>query len=100
MNNNIKPHSARVNGARRAIWHPVIDFLLMGLMLVLICCGYLVFIVPGVVIMANNWSLHLLFAFNLLVIGINIHHYFMDGEIWKASNIDMQRTLFAHLGER
>ena len=73
---------------------------LVGLMLVLICCGYLVFIVPGVVIMVNNWSLHLLFAFNLLVIGINIHHYFMDGEIWKASNLDMQRTLFAHLGER
>ena len=70
------------------------------LMLVLIVCGYLVFIVPSFVIVANNWSLHLLFAFNLLVIAVNIHHYFVDGEIWKLRNPEMRRTLFAHLEER
>jgi hypothetical protein len=70
------------------------------LMLVLILSGYLVFIVPSVVIMENDWSLHLLFAFNLMVIAVNIHHYFVDGEIWKSSNLEMRQTLFAHLGER
>ena len=29
--------------------------------------------------MENDWSLHLLFAFNLMVIAVNIHHYFVDG---------------------
>jgi hypothetical protein len=69
-------------------------------LLVLILCGYLVFIVPGSVIVVNNWSLHLLFVFNLLVIAVNIHHCFVDGQIWKLSNLEIQRTLFAHLGER
>ena len=70
------------------------------LMLVLIACGYLLFVVPSFVIVTNNWSLHLLFAFNLLVIAVNIHHYFVDGEIWKLRNPEMRRTLFAHLEER
>ncbi|MBT4694965.1 MAG: hypothetical protein HOB73_16635 [Planctomycetaceae bacterium] len=70
------------------------------LILALILCGYFVFVVPGPVIKANNWSVHLLFAFNLLVIAINIHHCFIDGEIWKSSNSEMQQTLFSHLKER
>jgi hypothetical protein len=60
----------------------------------------LVFIVPGQVVVANEWSLHLLLAFQLLVIAINIHHCFADGVIWKSSNLEMQRTLLAHLEER
>ena len=62
MNNDIKTISASVNYAKPAIWHPVIDF--------------------------------------LLVIAVNIHHYFVDGEIWKLSNLEMQRTLLAHFRER
>jgi hypothetical protein len=70
------------------------------LMLVLILCGYVVFIVPSFTINEYNWSLHLLFAFNFLVIAVNIHHFFMDGEIWKSNNLEMRQTLFAHLGDR
>ena len=70
------------------------------LMLVLILCGYVVFIVPSFTINEYNWSLHLLFAFNFLVIAVNIHHFFMDGEIWKSNNLAMRQTLFAHLGDR
>ncbi len=70
------------------------------LMLVLILCGYSVFVVPSYVVVANNWSLHLLLAFQLLVIAINIHHCFADGAIWKSSNLEMRQALFAHLGDR
>jgi hypothetical protein len=70
------------------------------LMLALIMCGYLVFIVPSFVASKNNWSLHLLFGVQLLIIAINIHHYFIDSDIWKSNNLEMRRTLFSHLGER
>ena len=70
------------------------------LMVVLILCGYLIFVVPSVLIIKNNWSLHLLFGFNLLVIAINIHHFFIDGKIWKSDNLEMRQTLLAHLGDR
>lgn len=30
---------------------------------------------------------------------INIHHYFTDGVIWKISNPEVRRELFAHVGE-
>jgi len=30
---------------------------------------------------------------------INIHHYFTDGVIWKISNPEVRKELFAHLGE-
>ncbi|MCS5629533.1 MAG: hypothetical protein NZ744_01800 [Pirellulaceae bacterium] len=73
---------------------------LVVLMLVLILCGYSVIVVPSYVIVANNWSLHLLLAFQLLVIAINLHHCFLDGAIWKSSNLEMRQTLFAHLGDR
>ena len=28
---------------------------------------------------------------------INIHHYFTDGVIWKISNPEVRRELFAHV---
>ncbi len=33
----------------------------------------------------------------LLLMFINIHHYFTDGVIWKISNPDVRRDLFAHV---
>ena len=30
---------------------------------------------------------------------INIHHYFTDGVIWKISNPEVRKELFAHVGE-
>jgi hypothetical protein len=29
---------------------------------------------------------------------INIHHFFIDGAIWKLRNPEVRRELFAHLG--
>ena len=34
----------------------------------------------------------------LILMFINIHHYFTDGVIWKISNPDVRRELFAHVG--
>jgi hypothetical protein len=70
------------------------------LMLALIMCGYLVFIVPSFIAEKNNWSLHVLFGVQLFIIAVNIHHYFIDSDIWKANDLEMRRSLFLHLGER
>jgi hypothetical protein len=35
----------------------------------------------------------------LLLMIINIHHYFTDGVIWHISNPEVRRDLFAHVGE-
>jgi len=35
--------------------------------------------------------------FNAVIFCINIHHYFLDGAIWKISNPEVRRDLFAHL---
>jgi hypothetical protein len=31
---------------------------------------------------------------------INIHHYFTDGVIWKISDPDVRRDLFAHVAAK
>ena len=36
----------------------------------------------------------------LLLMFINIHHYFTDGVIWKISNPDVRRDLFAHVAAK
>ena len=33
----------------------------------------------------------------LILMFINIHHYFTDGVIWKISNPDVRKELFAHV---
>ena len=33
----------------------------------------------------------------LILMFINIHHYFTDGVIWKISNPEVRRDLFAHV---
>ena len=33
----------------------------------------------------------------LLLMFINIHHYFTDGVIWKISNPEVRKDLFAHM---
>jgi len=92
--NRIERNLQLAKNPRANVFKPVL------LMLVLILCGYLVFEVPSQVVVKNNLSLHLLFAFQLLVLAVNIHHCFLDGEIWKQSNLEMQQTLLAHLEER
>ena len=36
----------------------------------------------------------------LILMFINIHHYFTDGVIWKISNPEVRRDLFAHVQPR
>jgi hypothetical protein len=69
------------------------------LMLGFIVCGYLFVVLPTNIVVINKWPVHLFFAIELLVLTINIHHYFVDGQIWKSSSLEMRRTLLAHLRE-
>ena len=65
----------------------------------LVFCGWLVFeasnVIPGQV--SEGSKLYFVFALELLVISINIHHFFVDGAIWKISNPEVRNALFAHL---
>ncbi len=36
----------------------------------------------------------------LMLMFINIHHYFTDGVIWKISNPEVRKELFAHVPRR
>jgi hypothetical protein len=36
----------------------------------------------------------------LILMFINIHHYFTDGVIWKISNPEVRKELFAHVPAR
>jgi hypothetical protein len=60
-------------------------------------CGWLVFIVPMQLAEGGEFGLRYLLAIKFLVIAINTHHFFVDGAIWKISNPEVRRTLFAHL---
>ena len=42
-------------------------------------------------------TLILIVAPVLLLYLINIHHYFTDGVIWKISNPEVRKELFAHV---
>ena len=69
----------------------------LAIMSGLVFCGWLVFVMPGELESHIGPKLHYLFALQLLVVAINIHHFFVDGTIWKISNPEVRRTLFAHL---
>lgn len=69
----------------------------LAIMAGLVFCGWLVFVMPGELESRIGPKLHYLFALQLLVVAINIHHFFVDGTIWKISNPEVRRTLFAHL---
>jgi len=60
-------------------------------------CGWLVFVVPMELADSGGFGLRYLLAVKFLVIAINTHHFFVDGAIWKISNPEVRRTLFAHL---
>ena len=65
----------------------------------LVFCGWLVFEVSSEipVLVSDGSKLYLVFSLELLVISINIHHFFVDGAIWKISNPEVRNALFAHL---
>ena len=59
--------------------------------------GWLVFDLARFVPMTAPQQTTLHTALGLLGIIVNIHHYFVDGAIWKISNPAVRRDLFAHL---
>ena len=59
---------------------------------VLTVAGWFVFVASG-----RLQSAHWAFAGATLVAAVNIHHYFIDGCVWKISNPDVRRDLLRHV---
>lgn len=72
--------------AKSAVWSAVYY-------VVLILAGLVVFYLPEAV---SNVSQQYTFAL-MIASAVSIHHYFVDGCIWKIGNTDVRRVLFAHL---
>lgn len=61
--------------------------------IVLIVTGLIVFYLPEYVSHSSQQ-----YSFALMIASaVSIHHYFVDGCIWKISNVDVRRSLLAHL---
>ena len=67
------------------------------LYLVMLGSGWLVFELYRFVPMTTPQEKALWVGLGLLGVIVNIHHYFVDGTIWKISNPKVRRDLFAHL---
>jgi len=63
---------------------------------VLLVTGCLVFYVPGALFTASSQPYTIAIVIASVV---SIHHYFVDGSIWKISNRDVRKRLFSHLGK-
>ncbi len=61
--------------------------------MLLLVSGMVIFYVPQYLFPSSQ---HYTFAV-LLASAVSIHHYFVDGCIWKISNPDVRRVLFSHL---
>ena len=67
------------------------------LYLALLGSGWLVFELARFVPMTTPQEKALRAGLGLFGLIVNIHHYFVDGAIWKISNPKVRRDLFAHL---
>jgi len=67
------------------------------LYLTLLGSGWLVFELARFVPMTTPQEKVLQIGLGLLAVIVNIHHYFVDGAIWKISNPKVRQDLFAHL---
>jgi len=67
------------------------------LYLALLGSGWLVFELARFVPMTTPQEKVLQIGLGLLAVIVNIHHYFVDGAIWKISNPKVRQDLFAHL---
>ena len=67
------------------------------LYLVMLGSGWLVFELARFVPMTTPQEKVLQVGLGLLAVIVNIHHYFVDGAIWKISNPKVRQDLFAHL---
>ncbi len=65
--------------------------------LLLLAAGYIVFELPNIVGMQVEAAEVYGSGVILLVTSINLHHFFVDGAIWKISNPEVRKDLFAHL---
>jgi tetratricopeptide (TPR) repeat protein len=72
------------------LWH---TFLYYG---VLVFLGAIVF--DGVMAISRPYDPHRQLS-HLLGFAINVHHYFIDGVIWKIRNPDVRKDLFGHLDQ-
>jgi hypothetical protein len=61
--------------------------------LALVAVGLAVFYVPAELIAHGHPQNNLA---RLIAASVNVHHYFVDGVIWKIRNPEVQKTLFAH----
>ena len=68
--------------------------------IVLLSLGYVVFELPGIIGMQTELTTVYTSGLTMLVISINLHHFFVDGVIWKISNPDVRKDLFSHLEAR
>ena len=62
--------------------------------LVLVVVGFAVFELPAVSLVRTGGNLNFL---GVIAAFVNIHHYFIDGAIWKIRNPQVRKDLFAHL---
>lgn len=62
--------------------------------LVLVMVGYVVFFLPQ---LSYFWGDKRLMLAAMVIGFVNVHHYFIDGVIWKLRNPEVRRDLFAHL---
>lgn len=74
----------------------------LGYYVLLVIVGLAVFELPTLPLMWGDGKMNFLVAtcLNLLAVTtafVNIHHYFIDGAIWKIRNPEVRRVLFAHL---
>ena len=66
----------------------------VGYYLVLVVVGFAVFELPAVSLVRTGGNLNFL---GVIAAFVNIHHYFIDGAIWKIRNPQVRKDLFAHL---
>jgi hypothetical protein len=72
----------------RAILHGIAYYL------VLVIVGLVVFESPSI---SQVWGDKNFALQALIASAVNIHHYMIDGVIWKLRNPEVRKTLFAHL---
>ena len=74
----------------------------IGYYVLLVIVGLIVFELPTLPLMWGDGKMNFLITTCLNISAVtasfvNIHHYFIDGAIWKIRNPEVRRTLFAHL---
>jgi hypothetical protein len=83
LNRHMADRSAALHALRAVAYYAV-----------LVAIGMVVFYLPQNLLPHGHPDNNLA---GLIAASVNIHHYFVDGVIWKIRNPEVQRDLFAHL---